>query len=211
MRAMSAAARFYVLDGIDGCGKSTQASLLASALARANAGRAPLHLREPGSTPLGERVRALLLGREFAPSAAVELLLVAAARRAMLEERVGPALEAGQSVVCERFHSSTFAYQACAGGLPEDEVLHLLASWANEPRPRLVILLDLPVDQAQRRRRGEDDRIEAKGAAFQERVAEGYRRYAELRPFGQEVAVVDARGTVEEVHARVWERVQRAG
>jgi dTMP kinase len=74
-----------------------------------------------------------------------------------------------------------------------------------------VILLELPVEQAQRRRRGEDDRIEAKGAAFQERVAEGYRRYAQLRPLGQEVAVVDARGTVEDVHARVWEQVQRAG
>ena len=95
---------FFVLDGIDGCGKSTQAALLTQALERA--GRRPLHLREPGSTPAGERIRALLLARDEALSPAVEALLVCAARAHMLAARVAPALADGRDVVCERFHAS---------------------------------------------------------------------------------------------------------
>src|SRR5262245_34284111 len=111
---------FVVIDGVDGCGKSTQAERLVRALATlpgADPERAPLHLREPGSTKLGETLRGLLLGRGREMSPAVETLLFAAARRQMLDELVRPALAAGRLVVCERFHPSTFAYQAVAGGL----------------------------------------------------------------------------------------------
>src|SRR5687768_14641197 len=99
-------ARFFVLDGIDGCGKSTQAKLLVEALSR-SATRPPLHLREPGSTGAGERIRELVLSHEHELDAGVELLLFAAARRQMLSEVVAPALREGRDVVCERFHAST--------------------------------------------------------------------------------------------------------
>ena len=195
-----------MLDGVDGCGKSTQAALLVEALTRANAG-APLHLREPGGTLLGEGLRALLLGRDRGPiDPGVELLLFAASRRQMLREKVAPALEAGRDVVCERFHPSTFAYQAVAGGLDEREVLAVLARWAGEPEPELEIVIDVQPDLAAARRGGPLDRIEDKGLEFQRRVAHGYRRYVELVPA---TVVVDGRGSSSEVAARIATVVQR--
>jgi dTMP kinase len=170
-------------------------------------GGTPLHVREPGSTPIGERIRAILLDPDLVLAPAVEALLFAAARRAMLSDVVAPALVAGRDVVCERFHPSTFAYQAVAGGLDEDEVLDLLHTWAGSPRPDLVVLLDLEVDEAARRRGAATDRIEAKGLDFQRVVAEGYRRSAAL--LGR-VVVVDASGTPAEVHALVLAEVRRA-
>lgn len=204
-------ARFFVLDGVDGCGKTTQARRLALALEQLT-GAAPLHLREPGSTRLGEALRALLLAREHAPSPAVELLLFAAARRQMLDEIVRPALAAGRTVVCERFHGSTFAYQAVAGGLDEERVLALLADFAGEPRPDLVLVLDLPVELAAERRGGSRDRIEDLGLEFQRRVAGGFRRYAELAgaSLAERTVVIDAQGGEAAVFERVWIEVRRA-
>lgn len=197
--------RFVVLDGIDGCGKSTQARRLVEAWT-SEGGEPPLHLREPGSTAVGERLRALLLDPELELSAEVETLLFAAARRAMLDELVEPALAAGRDVVCERFHASTFAYQAAGGGVAESELLELLERWADSPRPDLVILLDLSVEESLGRRSGARDRIEARGEPFHVRVAEGYRRYARL---ASRVRVVDGRGSVDEVAARVLAEVRR--
>jgi len=199
--------RFYVLDGVDGCGKTTQAERLVRALGAA--GTAPLHVREPGSTRLGERLRELLLDPRSELSTGTEALLFAAARREMLAQVVAPTLALGRDVLCERFHPSTFAYQAVAGGLDEEAMLALLAGWAGDPRPDLVLVLDLPVEEAHRRacERGASDRIEARGLAFQRRVAEGFRRYAERVPG---TVVVDASGSAEEVAERILEEVRRA-
>lgn len=205
-RSSGAHGRFVVIDGVDGCGKSTQAGLLAHAL-RERTGRTVVHLREPGSTAVGERLRALLLSRELDPSPAVEALLFCAARRAMLDDLVAPALARGEHVVCERFHPSTFAYQSVAGGVPEGLVLDLLRHWAGSPEPDLVLLLDLDPEVALARRAGAGDRIEAKGLAFQRRVAGGYRRYAELVPG---VVRVDAAREPAAVHASVVAEVVRA-
>lgn len=203
---MAGPGRFLVLDGIDGCGKSTQAKMLCEALS--GDGQGPVHLREPGSTAVGERIRAILLDPDLVLSSPVEALLFAAARRAMLTDLVGPALAQGQDVVCERFHPSTLAYQAVAGGLDEDEVLDLLHTWAGSPRPDLVILLDLDVDEAAQRVGRPTDRIEAKGIDFLRVVSEGYKRSAAL--LGRVVSV-DAAGTAEQVHERVLAEVERAG
>ena len=192
--------RFVVLDGVDGCGKSTQARLLVEAWT-ADGLEGPLHLREPGSTAAGERIRHVLLepGVEIGPPA--EALLFCAARRQTLDELVAPALAAGRDVVCERFHASTFAYQAVAGALDEDALLELLQTWAGRPAPDATIVLDVPPRAALARRAGgREDRIEAKGLAFQERVADGYRRYAEL---DRRARIVDGVGALADVHARV--------
>lgn len=197
---------FVVLDGIDGCGKSTQATQLAARLAH-HTDRRVHHLREPGSTLLGEGVRALVLGREYAPTARVETLLFAAARAQMLAELVQPALARGEHVVCERFHPSTFAYQAVAGGLPEQDVLTLLETWAGDPAPDLVVWLEIQPESAHARRSVATDRIEDRGLEFQRRVAAGYARYAELVP---SAVRVDAARDSERVAEDVWQEVLRA-
>jgi len=198
--------RFIVLDGVDGCGKSTQARHLVEALTRAGE-PAPLHLREPGSTPVGERLRELVLDAALEIDPGTEALLFCAARRQLLVQQVAPALAAGRPVVCERFHPSTFAYQAVAGALEEDAVLELLHAWSGDPAPDLVILIDTPPRTAAGRRLGTADRIEAKGLEFQERVAAGYRRYAERVPG---TVVVDGTPSEEAVAARILEEVHRA-
>jgi dTMP kinase len=197
--------RFLVLDGIDGCGKSTQAERLVKSLAAR--GSTPVrHLREPGSTALGEGLRELLLAREQPIFARAETLLFAAARTQMLEELVQPALARGEHVVCERFHPSTFAYQAVAGGLSEDEVLALLHGWAGTPAPDLVIWLDLPLEQALARRGAAGDRIERREPEYQRAVARGYARYAER---DTSVVRVDASGSADSVAAAVLREVAR--
>ncbi|MEO0650510.1 MAG: dTMP kinase [Planctomycetota bacterium] len=197
---------FVVLDGIDGCGKSTQAARLAEAL-----GPATLHLREPGSTFLGEALRGLLLDPASRIDSGAETLLFAAARRQMLDEVVAPALEAGRDVVCERFNPSTFAYQAVAGALDEEAVLDLLAGWCTSPAPDLELLLTLDVDVAFARRGSDRDRIEQRGRDYQARVAEGYARYAERLPraraipagAGADEVAAAVRAAVEEVRRAV--------
>ncbi len=201
--------RFLVLEGIDGCGKSTQAQRLFETLEEraAAAGRSgPVHLREPGSTALGERLRELLLDGEAEIGAAGEVLLFAAARRQLLSERVAPALTEGRDVVCERFHPSTLAYQAHAGELEFDAVLALLMEWAGEPMPELCVVLEVDPERAAGRRVGEGDRIEARGLEYQERVGEGFRRCIERLDW---VVGVSGEGDVDEVAARVLEEVDR--
>lgn len=197
--APSSRGLFVVLDGIDGCGKSTQAARLAERIAHA-ADRTPLHVREPGTTPLGERIRALLLSRDSEISPACEVLLFAAARRASLDQVIAPALASGADVVCERFHASTFAYQSVAGGVGEREVLELLTTWAGAPKPDLTLILDLDPSSAGARRGRPGDRIEDRGLTFQSAVAEGFRRYAKLDPSAR---LIDASGAVDAVAARI--------
>ena len=201
------AGRFIVLDGVDGCGKSTQARLLVEGLSGTGTGTGTgvRHLREPGSTRLGEGLREILLGRGLDFDAGVEALLFAAARRQMLAELVGPALDSGAHVVCERFHASTFAYQAHAGDQDPEALLGLLSTWANHPRPHLTVVLDIDVEEALLRRGPASDRIEDKGREYQMRVREGYLRFAELN---DDVCVVDAAGATDDVAARVWREVE---
>lgn len=197
---------FIVLDGIDGCGKSTQARELVGWLTKR--GGEVLHVREPGTTALGEALRELLLARGPELSSGVETLLFAAARRQMLDEVVGPALARGAHVVCERFHASTFAYQAFAADEAEEEVLNLLRTFAGTPAPDLTIVLRVDPRVASARRGSPGDRIEDRGLDFQIRVAEGFERYAELSP---EVVMVDADAAPAEVAGRIREEFERVG
>lgn len=196
--------RFLVLDGVDGCGKSTQARLLCAALTRAGRPE-PLHVREPGGTALGELLRGELLHGSEPLSAEVEVLLFAAARRQMLERVVAPALAAGRHVVCERSNASTFAYQAVAGGLDEERVLELLLAWCNAPAPDVLVWLDLSVEQAHTRLCARPDRIEARGLEFQRAVARGFARWGE-RVGG--LLRIDAGGTQDEVRSRILDALR---
>ena len=182
---------FITLEGIDGCGKSTQARLLAAALE--HAGCAVLRLREPGGTEISEKIRALLLDpANAAMSETCELLLFEAARAQLVEEVIVPALAAGQVVVCDRFYDSTTAYQAFADGLDCAMVRNANALAVGECTPRLTLVYDVSVDEALTRRaaRAGQDRMELKGDAFQESVAAGFRAIAKLE--SERVKLIDA-------------------
>jgi dTMP kinase len=199
-------ARFIALEGVDGSGKSTQARMLAEAL---EARGVPCVLtREPGGTPLGEGLRGLLLdGGVPRIGPVAEAYLFAAARAALVEEVVRPALERGEWVVTDRFVDSSLAYQGAAGGLGLDEVWALNAQAVAGCLPDLALVVDVPVDVAAERRCAGPDRIEAQGLGFQERVAEGYRALAARFP--ERVAMVPGLGAVDEVHAAVMRALER--
>lgn len=199
-------ARFVAFEGVDGSGKSTQARMLAEAL-RARGVPAVL-TREPGGTPLGEGLRGLLLdGGVPRIGPVAEAYLFAAARAALVEEVVRPALERGEWVVTDRFVDSSLAYQGVAGGLGLDEVRALNALAVAGCLPDVAVVIDVPVDLAAERRCAGEDRIEAHGLAFQERVAEGYRALAERSP--ERVVMVPGTGSVDEVHAAVMAALER--
>jgi dTMP kinase len=178
---------FVTFEGIDGSGKSTQASLLVDAL-RAE-GRRVVQTREPGGTALGERIRSLLLSEgDLAPW--TEAALFAAARAELVEEVIGPALAEGADVVCDRFLDSSLAYQGIARGLGVEAVLELNAIVTGALVPDRTFLLLLPIDEAGRRSTGRLDRIEREGWEFLERVDRGYRELA--RRHGDRIVAVDA-------------------
>lgn len=195
---------FLAFEGVEGSGKTTQVRLLAEHL-RAG-GRTVVTAREPGSTPLGERVRATVLGEVgLEVPARSELFLMLAARAAFVEQVVHPALRRGEVVIADRFELSTLAYQGAGRGLPLDEVAGCNRFATGGLAPDATLLLDLDPEEGvhRQRREGKDpDRLEREEAAFHRRVAAGYRALAG-RVEG--IVRVDARGTVEQVHARVLE------
>lgn len=181
------AGRFLVLEGIDGCGKTTQLKQLAQWLPVSGlmpAG-ATLHLtREPGGTPLGQALRELLLHppQASAPSPTAELLLYAADRAQHVEQLIRPALVRGDWVLSDRFSGSTLAYQGDGRGLDASTICDLERIATAGVTPDLTLWLDLPIAESLRRRQMQmADRIEAEGTAFLARVAEGFRRLAAER------------------------------
>jgi len=196
------AGHFIVLEGIDGVGKTTQVSLLAEWLGALEVSH--LTVREPGGTPLGESIRELVLSRtELDVSPRSELLLLLAARAALVRDVLRPALEEGKTIVGDRFALSTLAYQGYGRGIEVDQVRRALDVATDGLQPDLYILLDLPLDEAlQRRSAGGNapDRIEREGDAFRAAVRDGYLALAESEP---RVEVISAEGSPSEVHRRV--------
>ena len=192
---------FISLEGIDGCGKSTQLSLLAGDLR--TAGHRVLCLREPGGTALGERIRAILLDPASQGMAAeCELLLMESSRAQLVRQVIEPALAEGTVVLCDRFLDSTYAYQHGGRGIAEDVVHAANALGSCGIVPDVALVLDLPVDVAlARATRDGADRLEAEGRAFQERVRAAYHRLAERE--SHRMAVVDADAPADVVHAGV--------
>ena len=207
---MSSRGLFITVEGIDGCGKSTQARLIAAALEAA--GRDVLRLREPGGVKISEQIRAILLDPANAEMGDVcELLLYEAARAQLVHQVIGPALAAGKTVVCDRFYDSTTAYQAFADGLDRNMVSQANELAVDGCRPDLTLVFDLPVEDALRRRSGREaeDRLELKGLEFQERVAAGFRAVAADEP--DRVKLIDAGGSIAEVFSGVAAELRSAG
>ncbi len=192
---------FVTFEGLDGVGKTTQCALLCTALEAS--GRKVVRLREPGGTPVGERVRALLLDPSLAGMDPVcELLLYEAARAQLASAVIRPALARGAVVVSDRFFDSTAAYQGFGRGLGLDAVAAANALACGGLAPDRTLLLDLaPGEALGRATREGADRMELEGVAFQERVRAGFADAARRDP--GRVRPIDASGTVEEVWGRV--------
>jgi dTMP kinase len=205
MRGM--AARFLTIEGIEGVGKSTQVGRLSQTLS----GRGIAHVvtREPGGTPLAERVRDIVLNSrdEVLPPVA-ELLLMFAARAVHLSNLVEPNLRAGRWVVCDRFIDATYAYQGGGRQLSVDAIRPLETLVLGSRRPDLTVLLDAPVEQALQRARQRNagaaaDRFESERTEFFERVRAVYLQRAAAEP--GRIVVVDAGRSADEVAARILE------
>jgi dTMP kinase len=192
---------FVSLEGIDGSGKSTQAQLLVEAL-----GSDTVAIREPGGTDAAERIRELLADPGVALEPLAELLLFCAARADLTERVIRPALEAGRDVVSDRFSDSSVAYQGAARGLGVGEVISLCDTATDGLWPDLTVLLRVDPEVGLGRAEGED-RFEAEGLELQRAVAVAYEEIAKIA--SDRVVVVDASGSVEEVHERVMEAVER--
>lgn len=190
---------FITFEGIDGAGKSSHIEAVVEALAAA--GHSVVSTREPGGTPLAESLRALFLQEEM--DALTEALLVFAARRDHLRQRIEPALAAGQTVVCDRFTDATLAYQGHGRGF-DLAVLTQLESWVQAGRqPDLTLWFDVPPELAAARRAGarSPDRLEREDVAFFERVSAGYAARAAQAP--QRFVRIDGTASLASVRAQV--------
>jgi dTMP kinase len=191
---------FLSIDGGDGTGKTTQAELLCGWLR--GRGHEALACRDPGSTPLGEAVRKLLLDRhDLAIHRRSEMLLYMAARAQMVEEVIRPALEQGKTVVSDRYLLANVVYQGHAGGLDAATLWEVGRIATGGLMPGLTIVLDVPAELAAARLVGPLDRMEQQGVAFHARVRQGFLAEAARQP--ERIVVVDASGPIEEVQAEI--------
>lgn len=202
--------RFLTIEGIEGVGKSTQVARLSANLSAR--GIAHVVTREPGGTPLAERIRELVLNsRDEAVPPTAELLLMFAARAVHLTNHVEPNLRAGRWVLCDRFIDATYAYQGGGRGLSADPIRQLEAMVLGVRRPDLTLLLDAPVEQALRRAQQRNagapvDRFESERAEFFERVREVYLARAAAEP--GRIALVDATRPADEVASGILRLLQ---
>ena len=191
---------FLSIDGGDGTGKSTQVEQLAEWLRRR--GDDVLVCRDPGSTPLGEAVRNLVLERhDLQIDRTSEMLLYMAARSQLVSEVVRPALEAGKTVLSDRYLLANVVYQGYGGELDVPTLWSVGAVATGGLMPDLTIVLDVPAEVAAGRLNRELDRMEQQGEAFHARVREGFLEEARRRP--DEISLVDASGSIQEVQAAI--------
>ncbi|MFZ5830553.1 MAG: dTMP kinase [Planctomycetota bacterium] len=190
---------FLSIDGGDGGGKSTQLRLLDDWLCQR--GRDVVTCRDPGSSPLGEAVRELLLHRhDLAIHRRSEMLLYMAARAQLAEEIVRPALEQGKVVISDRYLLANVVYQGYGGQLDVESLWQVGAVAVGGLMPQKTIVLDVPPEVAAARLSRTLDRMEQQGAEFHARVREGFLVEARRR---EDIAVVDASGSIEAVHAEI--------
>jgi dTMP kinase len=196
---------FISLDGLDGTGKSTQCRLLADWLR--GRGWTVTECTDPGGTPIGDAIRALLLDRRRDMTLACEALLFMASRAQLTADVIRPAVEAGQAVVADRYLLANIVYQGHAGGLDPEQLTSIGRLSTGGLEPDLTIVLDLPVAIAQARRPGLADRVESRGADYQAGVRDGFLAEARRRP--ERIRVVDANAGIAVVHDRICQEVSR--
>jgi dTMP kinase len=196
---------FLSLDGIDGTGKSTQCRLLADWL-RAR-GQAVLECADPGGTPIGDVLRGLLLDHRREMTLACEAFLFLASRAQLVAEVIRPALAAGQIVVSDRYLLANVVYQGHAGGIDPALLWDMGRLATGGLLPDLTLVLDLPVEQALRRRGRTADRMERRDLAYQERVRQGFLLEVQRQP--ERIRVIDARPPLAEVQENIRREVTR--
>jgi len=192
---------FITLDGIDGTGKSTQCQLLSDYL-RCH-GHSVVPCVDPGGTPLGQKLRELLLTQEM--SSLTEALLFMASRAELVASVIRPALEAGQVVISDRFLLANVAYQGHGRGLNPEQLWQVGHFATGGLEPDLTLVLDLPVEAAILRRERPADRIESREKAEQERIRAGFLTEARRRP--ERICLIDAAGSVAVVQALIQKEV----
>lgn len=196
--------RFITLEGVDGAGKSTHVEAIAARL-RAP-GRRVLVTREPGGTPLAERLRALVLTEPMEPVA--ETMLLFAARADHVQREIAPALEQGTWVLCDRFTDATFAYQGGGKGVPAELIAHLAQVSHDGLLPDRTLVFDCPYEIARERldrAAREPDRFEREDREFFDRVRQTYLGLAHADP--ERIRVIDASGALDEIKKKIEEEL----
>lgn len=198
---------FISFEGIDKCGKTTQAMLLGESLKRE--GYDVVLTREPGGTKIGEVIGGILKDTRHFGSVVpmTELLLYVACRAQHTAEVIIPAIEGGAIVISDRFSDSTIAYQGYGRGLDLDLLQRINDVATNGLKPDMTILLDVSVEEAKDRWTGRPDRLEREDASFHRRVTEGFKAIARECP--ERIVVVNGRGSREEVAILVKEVLER--
>jgi len=200
---------FITFEGLDGSGKTTQATLLVHRLSAL--GREVMFLREPGGTTVSEKIRAILLDKQHLElRQKTELLLFSAARAQLVEDVIRPALRSGKVVICDRFYDSTTAYQGYGRKLNLDEIRSINTLATSGTTPDLTVLVDVELDELRRRRHSAgivDDRMESSGVEFYQRVRGGYLAMTVAEP--KRIILINGMRPVEEIHNEIWSIVQQ--
>ena len=200
--------RFIAFDGGEGCGKSTQIARLRDRLAAL--GLDVLAVRDPGTTRIGELVRAILLNPDHTEMGMrCEMLLYMAARAQMMHETIRPALDADKVVLTDRFVSSTLAYQLGGDGITGDEIRSVARVALRDRLPDLTIILDMPPDSAIRRVTRAKDRIEQRPIEYHRAVRERFLAQAKADPGGYRIVAADQ--SIDAVSDEVWRHVTEGG
>jgi dTMP kinase len=201
---------FVTLEGIEGAGKSTHIAFIAELLKVA--GKDVVITREPGSTELGEQIRnILLMQKDLAISGTAELLLMFAARAQHLDQVIRPALNAGKTVLCDRFTDSTYAYQGGGRGIEQEKINKLVELVHPDLQPDMTLLFDLPVTTglARVQSEGEVDRFESETNAFFESIRITYLGIAEAEP--DRMKIINADNDVSTVQQMIKKIMEESG
>lgn len=199
------AGKFIVLDGPDGCGKSTQTKMLANWLREQKIEVETF--RDPGATKIGEQIRQILLNpQHVAMDTRTELLLYMAARAQLWAEKIAPALKENKCVLLDRWLSSTCAYQGYAGGFGTEKIIKIATDCLERVWPDLTIILDVDLKTASQRLKSQLDRMEQKGSGYHKKVREGFIELAKNR---KGFVVIDATRDIEAVHKNVLQAIEQ--
>jgi dTMP kinase len=197
--------KLIVLDGPDGCGKTTQTKLLVDWLKKQ--GVAVETFREPGGTDIGEKIRQILLNPEhIAMGTETEVMLYMAARVQLWQEKAAPALKENKCVILDRWLSSTCAYQGFAGGFGIERVIKIARDCLERPWPDLTIILDVDLKTAGKRLKKDLDRMEQKGDSYHKKVHEGFLKLAKGR---KNFVIINAADSIEAVHKQIKDIVEK--